>query len=356
MSPKNEAMIPTARGDSVAASQLGYVLPTELIIQESPEMSLNWPDVTWNALPEEQRIAETVAMLNETHERGIGTIVDRTIPGIGRNVPRMQKIALQTKLNIIVTTGWYVRFELPYYFQYREHTPQDYPGDATFEDLMVRDIEKGILVRDAAKGIVNTGVRAGVIKVISDIFGIEQAPDVRKVFRSVSRAHRRTGAPIVTHTVGVASGLHQQRVFEEEGVDLTRVVLGHMDRTSADVELGEFERALDKGSFLSFDGWDATASQNLFDNSAGEHNVPRVAALIRKGYVKQILLSSGWPITFADTIPKDFRGARGKKPYTTLDEFVIPRLRALGVGEGDIRQITHSNPQRLLSTLAKGGY
>ncbi|HKQ84872.1 MAG TPA: hypothetical protein VJS42_21920 [Steroidobacteraceae bacterium] len=343
-----DAMIPTARGDTVAASKLGMVLPTELVIQESPEMSLNWPDNSWGGRPEAERIASVVAILNAAYQHGVGTIVDRTIPGIGRNVPRMKTIAQQTKLNIIVTTGWYTLYELPYYFGYREATPKEYPkGDMSLADFMVRDIEKGIM---------NTGVRAAAIKVVSDKYGIEQTPDVRKVFKASSLAHRRTGAPIVTHTVGIASAQQQQKVFAEDGVDLARVVLGHVDRTPPDVNLGEFERALEKGSFLSFDGWD-NGGENILDQASGKLNLERVASLVRKKYTNQILLSSGWPIAFNDVFPPNFRGGSGPdKAYMTVNDFVIPGLKSLGVSDKDITQMTHQNPQRMLSTLAKGGY
>ena len=47
------------------------------------------------------------------------------------------------------------------------------------------------------------------------------------MLRATAQAHRRTGVPISTHThARKRVGLDQQRVFREEGVDLSRVVIG----------------------------------------------------------------------------------------------------------------------------------
>ena len=338
-----QAMIPTARGDAVAASELGLVLPTELIIQETAELAINWPDNSWAARPEEERIASVVEKLNEAHAGGVGAILDRTIVGISRNIPRMQKIAQQTKMNIMVCTGIYVLYELPYYFQYREENPEDYSGQLSLADFMVRDIEEGVL---------GTGVRAAAIKVISDRYGIEETPDVLKVFKATSQAHRRTGTPIVTHIHAMEDVHRQQKVFADEGVDLSRVVIAHLDRAAPDVPLEEFERALDRGSYLSFDGWGPSGKNHP---SGTEDNLRRIASLVKKGYVKQLLLSSGWPLAFEDCFPKNYKPS-GIKPYMSLIVQVIPGLKELGLGDADIHEMTHANPQRMLSTSAEGGY
>lgn len=71
-----EAMIATARGDTVRASELGFTLSAELIIQETPEMSINWPDYSWGGRPEEERIVP--------HEgiRPFMTVRDKVISGL----------------------------------------------------------------------------------------------------------------------------------------------------------------------------------------------------------------------------------------------------------------------------------
>ena len=343
-----EVLIPTARGDAVPARELGHTLSGELIIQETEGMSINWPDYTWGGRPEEERIASVVSILNHCYASGLSSIMDRTIVGTGRNIPRLKKIAQQTKLNIIPSTGIYVLFELPYYFHYRVEFPELYPGQMTLADFFVRDIEEGVL---------DTGVKCATIKVLSDEYGIERTPHVRQVFAATAEAHRRTGAPIVTHTVGVFDTHEQQRVLSEDGVDLSRVMFGHQDRTFPDVPLDEFEKALDKGSMLSFDLWGPGGRNVLGENLTGrDDSLNRVVALINKGYTDQLMLSSGWPIAFNDAFSDLFMPDEGIKPFMTVLDVVVPGLKERGASEADIKKLTDTNAHRFLSTLGKGGY
>lgn len=338
--------VPTARGDSIDSAELGFTLPVELIIQESPEMGVNWPDYSWAALPEEQRIADVVDKLKVAKETGVDTIVDRTIPGIGRDVRRMKSLAAETPINILVLTGWYTRYEFEYYFHYRERFPELFANELSFEDFMVRDIEQGI---------VDSGVRAAGIKAVSDLYGIHDTGDVRNVFRHCARAHRRTGAPIMTHTSGVESASVQLDVFEEDGVDLSRIVISHLDRTPAEVPLGEFERLLQRGAFLSFDGWWGTGEPHPVRSYAAtrEQNVERVVSLLENGYEKQLLLSNG-NVAYTDCLPSTFVGDYA--PYTQLTLDIIPALKDRGVSDGQITQLTVWNPRSVFESLGRGGY
>jgi phosphotriesterase-related protein len=338
--------VPTATGDVIALEELGFTLPVELIIQESPEMSINWPDYTWAALPDEQRVADVIAKLRGAAEAGVNTIVDRTIPGINRNVPRIKMIAQQVPLNILILTGWYTRYEFEYYFRYREAYPEIFKGELTFEDFLVRDVESGIA---------DTGVRAAGIKCVSDYHGINETIDVRNIFRHCARAHRRTGAPIMTHTSGVESARDQADVFDEDGVDLSRVALCHIDRTPADVSFDEFERLLQRGPYLSFDGWWGTGERNPVRSYAAtrEQNIDRIVNLVELGYEEQLLLSNG-NVAFTDCLPSDFVGEYA--PYTQLSYDIIPSLKKRGITDDQIQQLTVTNPRRLFESLERGGY
>jgi len=338
--------IPTARGDLVDVGELGFTLSVELVVQESPEMGINWPDYSWAARPEEERIAGVVEKLNVAKEHGVDTIVDRTIPGIGRDAWRIKKIAEQTPVNILVLTGWYTRYEFEYYFHYRERFPELFKDELTFEDFMVRDVEQGIL---------DSGVRAVAIKAVSDLYGIRETGDVRNVFRHVARAHRRTGAPIMTHTSGYDAAIVQQDVFAADGVDLSRVVLAHIDRTPADVPLGDIEHLLQRGSYLSFDGWWGTGEPHPVRSYAAtrEQNIDRIVSLLDLGYEKQLLLSNG-SVAFTDCLPSTFVGEYA--PYTQLQLDIIPALKKRDVGEDQILRMTVENPRHVFESLAKGGY
>lgn len=342
--------IATARGDTIDTSELGFTLASELVVQESPEIGMNWPDYSWAARPEEERIADVVDKLNAAKSHGVDSLVDWSIPGIGRDVRRIRKIAEQTSVNILVCTGWYTRYEFEYYFHYRERFPELYEGELTFEDFMVRDIEQGIL---------DSGVRAVALKAVSDLYGIRETGDVRNVFRHVARAHRRTGAPIVTHTRGLDQGVVQQDVLAEDGVDLSRLLLGHIDRTDAEVPLGDFERVLQRGSYLSFDGWWGTGGPDPVRSFAPtrEHNIDRIVELLSRGYEKQLTLSTG-SVAFTDCLPTVFAGTGEGEyaPWTQLHLDIIPALAERGVRDEQIQRMTRENPRELFESAAKGGY
>lgn len=345
----SDAMIPTARGDAIPASELGFTHSAELIIQQTGELVGNWPNETWESRPEEEQISKVVDILNVAYEGGVNTIVDRTIVGIGRNVERMHKVAKQTKMNILICTGFYTLHDLPYFFRYRQDKPEDFPNSMKLEDYIVQDV----LV-----GVNKTNLRAAAIKVMSDKFGLEETPDLRGLFRSCSIAHRRSGAPLTTHGLGAPDGLKHQGIFAEEGVDLTRVALCHMDRSPANTPLDVFERILDQGSFISFDGWFPAEETNVLatDSSTPEQNFDRIVDLVRKGYGGQILLAGGWPIAYQDCFPDSFGQKDGIAPYMRVKKQVIPELKSRGLSDDEIFLLTNTNPQRWASTLALGEY
>jgi phosphotriesterase-related protein len=187
-----------------------FIMTSE-ILQNYPE---GWGD-------ESKRIDDAIARLNELKSRGVDTIVDLTVTGLGRYIPRIARIAGQTDLNIIVATGLFTYNDVPFYFHYRG------PGTA----LGGREYMTDMFVRDIEQGIADTGIKAAILKCATDEPGV--TPGVDRVLRAVAQAHRHTGVPISTHThAGTRRGLEQQRIFTEESVDPTRVVIGHSGDTT----------------------------------------------------------------------------------------------------------------------------
>ncbi len=209
--------ISTVRGP-IEPADLGPTLMHEHIFVLSPEILQNFPDA-WG--DEEQRSADAAARLNELHVRGVGAVLDLTVIGLGRYIPRIQRIAERTPIHILVATGIYTYNDVPFYFHFR--------GPGTMlggPELMTR-----MFVQDIQEGIAGTGVRAAVLKCAADEPGM--TPGVERVLRAVAQAHRETGVPISTHThARTRRGLEQQQIFRQEGVDLTRVIIGHSGDTT----------------------------------------------------------------------------------------------------------------------------
>ena len=150
--------VETVRGP-VELSDLGATLMHEHVFVLSTEHVQNYGDQWWD---EEARVADAVAKLNALHAKGITTIVDPTVWGLGRNIPRIQRIAAQTPLNIVVATGLYVYEELPQQYVYRG------PG-------LLLDVPEPLVtdfVRDIADGIAGTDVKAAFLKCCVEHYGL----------------------------------------------------------------------------------------------------------------------------------------------------------------------------------------
>ena len=332
----------------IDSGELGFTLPAEQIFGISNEININWPDLSFGMGERvEQRVAEAVRALKVAKEHGVDTIVDRCIPGIGRNVPLLKRVADEAPVNIILCTGYYTWNDLPAFFLYREQVGVHYAEEPTMEDLFVRDLEVGIA---------GTNVRAGLIKIVSDRDGL--TPGVELTMRSAARAHRRTGAPLTSHTgvgIGTKSGFLQQRVLSDEGVDLSRVIIGHVDFTPCDVPIDEFVELMDRGSCIAFDTFGLGPPYSFPDVS-----VERIVELCKRGYADRILLSHD-NACFVDYHPegsalKQRLRDSGLPIYTQISLEILPRLRERGVSDPQIDQMTIENPRRILETRALGPY
>jgi phosphotriesterase-related protein len=289
----------------------------EHIVLQSPGVRDNWPET----LDQQAAIQRSVQKLNEAKSAGVDTLVDLTTMDNGRDVPLIAEIGAQSDVQLIVATGmWRL---VPRYF-----------SDKTPDDLA------RLFVRDITEGIQGTTVKAGIIKNASDERSLSGLQDL--AFRAAARAHRETGAPLSTHTnVFEQSGLDQQRIYAEEGVDLTRVIIGHSGDSD---DLDYLRRLLDRGSYLGMDrfGLDHFGTQKFLDTPG---RVRVIASLCEQGYADRLVLSHDaacWPdgrsIAFQEQTWPNWR-------YTHVPCEVVPALREAGVSETDLDKMTRSNPR-----------
>lgn len=314
--------VDTVRGP-IDTAQLGQTLMHEHVFVLNAEIQSNYPE-KWN---EEERVADAIVQLNDLKRHGVRTIVDPTVIGLGRYIPRIQRVARQTDLHIIVATGLYTYNDVPFYFHFRgPGTPLD--GPEIMADLFVQDI---------TAGIAGTGVKAAVLKCATEAAGL--TPGVERVLRAVAQAHRRTGVPITTHThAHTHRGRDQQRVFKEEGVDLRRVVIGHSGDTT---ELDYLKELMDNGSTIGMDrfGIDALLS---FDD-----RVNTVVQLCKQGYAGRMVLSQD-ASCYIDWFDPEVRAAAMPKwNFTHISNDVLPALRERGVSEAQVKQMMIDNPRRI---------
>ncbi len=323
-------IVQTVRGP-VDVSELGHTLMHEHIFVLSPEILQNYP-ADWG--DEELRIAGAIKRLNELRSHGVGTLVDLTVLGLGRNIPRIQRVAAATAINIVVATGIYTYNDIPAYFHYRG------PGTV----LGGPEIMAEMFVRDIERGIADTGVRAGILKCATDAPGL--TPGVERVLRAVAQAHRHTGVPITTHTHARSRrGLEQQKIFREEGVDLTRVIVGHSGDTT---DLDYLQELIANGSYIGMDRFGIDTILPF------EDRVNTVAAMCMRGHANRMVLSQD-ASCFIDWLPEQALPAMLPNwHYLHIHNDVIPALLNRGIPQEQIQTMMVDNPRKIFET--QGGY
>jgi phosphotriesterase-related protein len=324
------AKVETALGPIDSAS-LGTTLMHEHVFVLSTEIMQNYPE-GWG--DEETRVSAAVDRMNELKERGVDSLVDLTVIGLGRYIPRIKRIADRTKLNILVATGVYTYRDIPMYFQFQgPGTPAG--GPELMADMFVKDIEEGIA---------DTGVKAAMLKCATDAAGMTRG--VERVLRAIAQAHRRTGTPISTHThARTRRGLEQQRIFREEGVDLSRVVIGHCGDTT---DIGYLEEIVSGGSYIGMDRFGIDTILPF------EDRVRTVVRMCERGHAGKMVLSQD-AACFNDWLPEaTLPAVLPRWNYLHIHNDVVPALKKAGVTSAQIATMMVDNPRRIFDK--QGGY
>jgi phosphotriesterase-related protein len=319
------SIVQTVKGP-IDSSTLGRVLVHEHVFTADFDYLFNYCE-----FDEEMEVRKAAERMNGIKSAGIDTIIDLTVMGLGRFIPRIQKVAELTDLNIVVASGCYTLNELPMPFQ------SVGPG-LLFDEP---DPMPGLFARDIDAGISDTGVRAGELKCAIDVMGL--TPGVERVMRAVAKAHVRTGAPISVHTAAQEkTGLVAQRVFAEEGVDLRDVIIGHSGDST---DLDYLMQLADQGSILGMDRFGIHMALSL------EDRVRTIIELVRRGYLEHIALSHDcycWT-NFHPGGTARFH----EHEYLTVSHHVIPALIEAGVTRDQVETMLVDNPRRHFEAAAE---
>lgn len=322
-------MVDTVRGP-VEVDALGTTLMHEHVFVLDGEIVANYGSSYWN---EEERVADAIAKLRELRARGVDTIVDPTVIGLGRYIPRIQRINAEVELHIIVATGLYTYNDIPFFFHYR--------GPGTILDGP--EIMAEMFIGDIRDGIADTGVHAAFLKCCVEAQGL--TPGVERVCRAVAMAHRETGAPITVHTNGhEQTGRLALGLLREEGVDLTKVVLAHSGDSN---DLDYLKELMDTGATAGMDRF------GLDQFNPTSNRVATIATLVQQGYADRMVLSHD-AACFFDYFPTpEARAAlTATAPnwhYNHIHDDVLPGLREQGVDDAQLTQMLVDNPRRYFS-------
>ncbi len=322
--------VQTVRGP-VDTAELGPTLMHEHVFVLTADVQQNYPE-EWGS--EDDRVADAVQKLTKLAATGVRTIVDPTVIGLGRYVPRIQRIAEQVDLNIVVATGCYTYDDVPFFFHHRGPALDAAVG-AEVPDPMV-----DMFVGDIEDGIAGTGVRAAFLKCAIDHQGMTAG--VERVMRAVARAHRATGVPITVHThPGSRQGLAAQEVLGDEGVDPRRVVLGHSGDTT---DVDHLSELADAGFVLGMDRFGINLETTF------EARADTVAEMCRRGHADRMVLSQD-ASCYIDWLAPGVMDLLPQWHYTHIHEEVLPYLREHGVTDEQITTMLVDNPRRYFENV-----
>ena len=327
------SQVPTVRGP-VDTAVLGRTYMHEHIFSLTTDIQQNYPQ-EWGS--EEARVADAVSKLRALAAQGIQTIVDPTVVGLGRYIPRIQRIAEQVpELNIIAATGIYTYDSAPFFFAFRGPALNEALG-AEVPDPMV-----DMFVGDITGGIAGTGVKAGMLKCAIDANGM--TPGVERVMRAVAKAHLQTGTPITVHThPGSQAGLEVKRVLcDDEGVAPGRVVLGHSGDTT---DCDHLAKLAEYGFVLGFDRFGIN-TETTFEARAGT-----LVEMCRRGYASSMVLSHD-ASCYIDWIDPLVLPVLPQWHYLHIGDEVLPYVRKHGVTDEEITTMLVDTPRRFFEARA----
>jgi phosphotriesterase-related protein len=299
----------------VDTADLGFTLMHEHIIVHSPGVKENFP-----IFDREAEIEKAADKLKDVQTRGVKTMVDLT-PGDWRDIPFVKEVVKRSGMQVIVATGIY--WEVPHYFSAESGRSIEFIAD--------------LFARDITEGIMDTGVKAAIIKCATDEPGV--TPSVERILRAAAKAHRATGVPISTHTHPASGvGLNQQDVFESEGVDLSRVVIGHSGDTE---DTNYLKKICDRGSFIGMDRF------GIDIYLPTPQRVATVKKMCDMGYAEQMVLSHDASCHFGWADPNLIPKIVPNWHFNYIPDDILPALRGAGVTDEQVTTMTVDNPRRI---------
>jgi phosphotriesterase-related protein len=327
------ATVETVRGP-VDTGDLGRTYMHEHVFVLDADVQQNYP-ASWGS--EDDRVADAVNKLKALAAQGVRSIADPTVVGLGRYIPRIQRIAAQvSELNIIAATGCYTYDQVPFFFYYRG------PALSAALGFDVPDPMVDMFVDDITNGITGTEVKAAFLKCAIDHQGMTDG--VARVMRAVARAHRLTGAPITVHTHPASqSGLAvQQLLCREEGVDPTRVVLGHSGDST---ELDHLSALADEGFILGMDRFGLNVETTF------EARADTLIEMCKRGYADRMVLAHD-AACYLDMIDPNVLALLTQWNYEHIHDDVLPYIRERGVTEVQIETMLIDVPRRYFENTA----
>ncbi len=250
------------------------------------------------------------------YNNGVRNIVDVTTDGMGRDPEYVNKVEVATGINIISSTGFYQDKFLPKFV----------------DDNSVEAIAD-FFVSEITNGIGDSGRYANIIGEIGTSKNMMTDRE-QKVFEAAVIAHFKTGCKITTHCTLGTYGHEQVEFFKAHGVELSNVVIGHVDLTG---DYDYIKWMLDQGVYVEFD----TIGKNNYMPDATRVEI--LSKLQSDDLLDRVFFS-------LDITRKSNLKSNGGIGYGYLFEVFIPMLKDAGITDESLDKILRLNPLKFLGS------
>ncbi|HVA68583.1 MAG TPA: hypothetical protein VNF45_04670 [Candidatus Binataceae bacterium] len=305
------------------ARDLGFTLIHEHLTAGFPGWELD--NAHFNRKAE---MTKVVGRLNEIKGLGVTSFVDPCPMELGRDPEFAAEAADKAGMRVIIATGLYNdALGIPQHFRFL--TPDDIAE---------------VYVRELTEGIGKTGIKAGLIKTATGgIPGMTVDTAITKneetCLRAAARAHKKTGAPILCHNSEASPfGRETLDIFESEGVDFNRVLIGHACGVG---DMRYYFDILNRGAWIGFDrfGIEPIAPDKM--------RLASLFGLLAVGFDRIMLSHDAVACWLGRPFPAitKMMEASPNNHWAHISRNILPQLRKGGVTEEKIRIMTVDNPR-----------
>ena len=261
-----------------------------------------------------------VDRIEELKAGGFSSLLDPCPSDLGRDPELYAEVARRTGFNILFATGIY-----------NEHLGGAYWRFKLGFDPGAVEALAAMYVRELTEGVGPSRLRPAVIKLAID-------PDPNssfdtKVIKAAAMAANATGAPILTHSEGVAGDILLDKLTAL-GVPAHRVIIGHSCGTS---DKAYHRRIVDGGAYIGFDRFGLEWTQT------DAERIDCLHSLVRDGYAKQLIVSHDCGFCQRGQALPDESLITDAMHFTRN---IAPRLRELGIAQSTLDSILTDNPRR----------
>jgi phosphotriesterase-related protein len=235
----------------------------------------------------------------------------------------LRELSLNSGINIITNTGYYAAANKKYL---PEHAFTE-----SAEQLAVRWIDEWV------NGINGTDIKPGFIKLgvgKKSLDSIEQ-----KIVRAGALTHLSTGLKIAIHTGSAIAANDELDILEDMGVSPNALIVVHAQNSSSEDQI----KLIRRGCWISLDG------VNQKPETIAKY-IDFLLELKRENLLDHVLIShdDGWSVIQNEdgTIGFELFNFGNGSPYTSIFELLFPRLKELGITQGDFDQLLIKNPAK----------